>query len=125
MIGTRVILLASLLAAAGGLELPADRRAESSTLSAGASSNLLPNGSFEEGVFAPTAAPSGWGKAGNLLDGALAWDAAVAHEGSLSVRIVAPTANDLVWFRSVTLEPDRNYLLSGWIKTENVVQAEG
>ena len=51
---------------------------------------------------------------------ALTWEADVAREGIRSVRIASPTPNDAVWTETVTLEPDHNYLLSSWIRTQDV-----
>ena len=75
--------------------------------------NLLSNGGFEAGslpwsrqVFDPSAS--------------LSWDSVAAREGSHSINITADRPNDAACIQTVTLKPDTNYLLSGWIKTENV-----
>jgi len=85
-----------------------------------ASPQLLTNGSFEEGAFAPAGVPTGWSR--NLYDptGVLTWDNTQAHDGSNSVKIEAATPNDASWLQTVNVQPNTLYQLSGWIKTENV-----
>ena len=81
--------------------------------------NQLPNGSFEESSGDP-ATPFGWMRQAWTPGASLTWDADQAHDGLLSARVSNPSPNDAAWTQTITLEPDRNYLLSGWIKTENV-----
>jgi hypothetical protein len=81
--------------------------------------NQLPNGSFEEASGAPDV-PDGWSREMYAPGASLTWALDVAHDGFSSVRISNPTPNDAAWTQTITLAPDRNYLLSGWIKTENV-----
>ncbi len=88
-----------------------------------ASVNLLVNGSFEEGSYSPTSSPNGWIPDAFASSGVLTWDNTQAHDGSKSVKITAPLPNDARWIQTVTVQPDTNYLLSGWIKTENVAHS--
>lgn len=79
--------------------------------------DLIVNGGFEEGALDPT----GWRPDAYLpASAAFAWDSAQAYEGRRSVKISAPTANDARWLQTVAVEPNTNYLLSGWIRTEGV-----
>jgi hypothetical protein len=54
----------------------------------------------------------------------LVWDNAVAHSGSNSARIGSPEPNDAHLTQNVLVDPHTDYVLSGWIKTENVQQSE-
>lgn len=85
--------------------------------------NLLNNGSFEEGVEPTT--PLGWSRGSDFGGASLTWESTVAHDGSWSVRASNPTENESWWYQIVTLEPNRNYLFSGWIKTDNVAHTRG
>jgi len=81
--------------------------------------NQLPNGGFEDPSANPDT-PYGWSRAAFAPGASLTWEADVAREGIRSVRIASPTPNDAAWTETVTLEPDHNYLLSGWIRTQDV-----
>jgi hypothetical protein len=85
----------------------------------GSGQNELTNGSFEDSSGDPNT-PAGWLRQAYVPGAALTWDSTTAHDGLLSVRISNPTPNDTAWTQTLTLQPDRNYLLSGWIKTDNV-----
>jgi len=85
----------------------------------GSGQNELTNGSFEDSSGDPNT-PAGWLRQAYVPGATLTWDSITAHDGLLSVRISNPTPNDTAWTQTVTLQPDRNYLLSGWIKTDNV-----
>ena len=80
--------------------------------------NLLPNGSLEDGSF--PAGPSGWTRQLFAPNGSLTWDVDAVHEGGHSIKIAADRPNDAAWIQTISLRPDTNYLLSGWVKTENV-----
>ncbi len=83
--------------------------------------NLLPNASFEIGEeYDPNASPTGWDKAMYEHTAWLTWDDEHALVGRRSVKISAPTPNDAQWITSVAVQPNTLYLLSGWIKTEDV-----
>jgi hypothetical protein len=81
--------------------------------------NELPNGSFEESSGDP-GTPAGWSRQMYVQGASLTWESTAAHDGLLSVRVSNATANDAAGTQTVTLPPDRSYLLSGWIKTDNV-----
>jgi hypothetical protein len=80
---------------------------------------FLPNGSVEDGSFA--AGPFGWTRQAFAPNGSLTWDVDVVHEGSHSIKIAADRPNDAAWIQTISLQPETNYLLSGWVKTENVL----
>jgi hypothetical protein len=81
--------------------------------------NDLPNGGFEDSSGDPST-PAGWSRQMYVSGASLTWESTVAHDGLLSVRVSNPTPNDAAWTQTVTLQPDHYYLLSGWIKTDNV-----
>jgi hypothetical protein len=88
------------------------------------SSNLLINGSFEDGTYAPDASPDGWTQdAWNWSRVAFLWDDTQAHTGNRSIRITHNDLNDSRWIQTVPVQPNTDYHLSGWIKTENVAHA--
>ncbi|WP_347275599.1 carbohydrate binding domain-containing protein [Candidatus Kuenenia sp.] len=94
------------------------------SLLAAQSVNLLLNGSFEDGNFSLTGFPSDWTPDAFDPSATLIWDNSQAHLGSKSVKIEAPTPNDARWIsQTVTVQPNTNYLVSGWIKTENVAHS--
>ena len=84
-------------------------------------SNVLLNGDFENGDYLPTNwFPDSWASGA-----AFVWDNTQPHQGSKSVRISLATPNDARWIQSVTVQPNTEYRLSGWIKTENVAHSSG
>lgn len=86
-------------------------------------SNLLSNGGFEQGAYSPTGDPFTWTRdAWKMGEAIFTWDDTQAYGGNKSVKLTAPTPNDIRWLQSVALLPNTNYRLSGWIKTENVVK---
>jgi hypothetical protein len=88
--------------------------------SAQSAPNVLPNGSFEINTTGSDA-PDGWTRQMWVAGSQLTRDPDVAHDGVWSARIAAPTANDAAWTQTITgLTPNANYLLSGWIRTEDV-----
>ena len=86
--------------------------------------NVLINGSFEEGGDPSIPdTPDGWSRQAYAPGASLTWESDVARDEFRSVRISNPTPNDTAWTQTVTLEPNQNYLLSGWIKTDNVAHS--
>ena len=92
---------------------------------AAAAVNELQNGSFELGVFTPTNSPDDWSHAAWLPSAEFVWDDSVAFKHQKSVRITHDVSNDSAWIQTIQLEPETNYLLSGWIKTEAVAHTSG
>lgn len=88
---------------------------------AGAGVNLLPNASFETGREATPAdwSPYVWAGAPGF-----AWDTQ-GHTGARSVKIGAASGSDASWWTTVRVEPNTDYRISGWIRTENVVPLGG
>jgi murein DD-endopeptidase MepM/ murein hydrolase activator NlpD len=79
--------------------------------------NLLMDGGFEEG----STSPNWWTKdAWTLSYSTFTWDDSQKHSGNKSVKISNNTANDARWIQTVSVQPNSDYRLSGWIKTENV-----
>lgn len=85
--------------------------------------NLIRNGSFEEGTFAPLNTPDGWQRDLFEPSGVLTWDDTQAHAGGRSVKIEATALNDARWIQPVAVQPHTLYQLSGWIKTVNVTHS--
>jgi hypothetical protein len=83
-------------------------------------SNLLLNGSFEDGVYSPTGSPNHWSPDSWISGATFTWDNTQSHEGTKSVRISLTIPNDARWIQTVAVQPDTDYRLSGWIKTEDV-----
>jgi len=81
------------------------------------SSNLIKNGSFEEG----RSKPSFWETSQWNNFSKFSWDKRISHSGERCVQIESrKNPNDARWIQKVEVKPDTDYLLSGWIKTENV-----
>jgi hypothetical protein len=77
----------------------------------------LHNGSFEIGGISP----DGWaGNAWIPSEAAFTWDSTQSHSGARSIKIASSIANDARWTQRITVKPNTEYRLSGWIKTENV-----
>ena len=85
-------------------------------LANGGPTNIISNGSFEDGIYSPDFwAWDAWQFTSDFI-----WDDTEARGCGKSVRIDAPEANDAAWIQTVDVEPNKNYCLSGWIKTDNV-----
>ncbi|MCB1257118.1 MAG: hypothetical protein KDB26_08445 [Microthrixaceae bacterium] len=78
--------------------------------------NLLTNPGFEDGTNDPEA----WSRDAYLTVSDLSWDYEVTCSGIRSVSIQSTVPNDARWIQTVTVEPNRLYELSGWIRTEDV-----
>lgn len=83
--------------------------------------NLLANSSFEE---EQDGRPVGWRPVLHSGRGEFARIEG-GRSGARSARIVSTHGGDVSWSQPVTVEPDTNYRLSGWIRTENVAGAQG
>lgn len=82
--------------------------------------SLLWNGSFEQGsYFGLFAAPYGWmmDRQGQAI---LNWVEDEAYFGARSLYIACPDYCSNAYVQLVTVQPNTNYLLSGWIKTQDV-----
>lgn len=91
-----------------------------------ATNNLLTNGDFETGAYAPDGAPTRWSKVQYSPGRAeFLWDNSQAHGGSKSVKISATQLDDARWQQMVTVQPNAYYELSGWLRTENVQGENG
>ena len=87
---------------------------------------LVTNGSFEQGVFSPTGVPSRWQRdAWQYSSSIFGWDNTVAYNGIKSVKISTTTQNDARWIQTISVKPNTNYRLSGWIRTINVIGGSG
>lgn len=86
-------------------------------------SNILSNGSFEQGDYSPEGSPDDWARTAWKPSAELIWDDTQARSGNNSVRIYAPESNDAAWIQTVDVDPNKLYFLSGWIKTDNLDHA--
>jgi M6 family metalloprotease-like protein len=93
------------------------------TLSTQTSTNLLANGGAEAGSTAPTAWTTGGWKP---WEGVFTWASGVAHSGSRSLMLSAPTSNDIQWEQTLSnLVAGQSYSYCGWVKGENLSSAGG
>ena len=100
---------------AGQSQSAATGRADSSPL------NLIRNGGFEEldDAGQPTEwSPMKWNASGT------ATVAAEAHTGARSVRLQSTSTNHVAWKQMIRVVPRTDYVLTGWIKTRDVKQAD-
>lgn len=82
--------------------------------------NLLPNSDFEaqNGTL-----PKAWavrnysGQAEHTVD--------AGRNGGKALKITSAAGSDTSWFVDVPVEPNSDYLLTGWIKTENLSTSRG
>ncbi|MFO0915845.1 MAG: hypothetical protein U0795_23000 [Pirellulales bacterium] len=81
--------------------------------------NPISNGSFETGAISP----DGWSVQQYLPTGQSIWTNQVAQDGTWSAGLYSSVLNDIYWEQQVQLEPNVQYWLSGWIRTENVSMA--
>ena len=88
-------------------------------------SDLVTNGGFELPVDVPTAEPLNWDTGQWMPYSQFSRDYDNAHSGGSSLRIKSPTANDAWLWQPVAVEPETPYVLTGWIKTENVSAGVG
>lgn len=86
---------------------------------------LLTNGSFELPTQTSVTDPLNWSISQWISSSQLIRDDANAHSGGSSIRITSATANDAWFSQEVIVEPDTPYMLTGWIKTENVSSGAG
>jgi alpha-N-arabinofuranosidase len=85
--------------------------------------NLLPNPSFEEKAADGVA---GWKTRAWAGSANLRWTAASpGRTGKQCVAIASEKGGDAAWTAAVTVQPNRFYRLSGWIKTRDVRGAVG
>jgi hypothetical protein len=83
------------------------------------SANLIHNGSFES--IDSSGAPSNWEmESWDKNSGELQLDSGEHGSGARSVKLSSSSPNHLRWVQVVALRPRTTYLLSGWVKTEDV-----
>lgn len=85
---------------------------------------LLQNNGFELSTY-PSVIPVNWNTGFWNPSAQFVRDNTIRHSGLSSARIVAATENDAWFAQQVTVEPNNFYVLSGWIKTENVSAGVG
>ncbi|HEU4765767.1 MAG TPA: hypothetical protein VFS77_00295, partial [Pyrinomonadaceae bacterium] len=86
---------------------------------------LLTNGDFELPLETAGGAPLNWSTSQWIHSSNLSREHGNAHSGVSSARIVAQVLNDSWFWQEVTVEPQTLYLLTGWIRTENVSGGAG
>jgi putative membrane-bound dehydrogenase-like protein len=89
-----------------------------------AGGNLLPNPGFEASDAMP---PQGWER--RHYNGEAQWDnvsgAGAAHSGNRALHVVSSTGADSSYFVDVSVSPNTEYQLSGWVRTKGVTGALG
>jgi len=110
---TRVIagfgLLMSILTFAGAFSSPQSQPA--------GRANAILNSSFEDLTGDD---PAGWRKATYRPRGTFEIDGTVAHAGKRSAKISSAEGGDVSWSAIAPVRPYSKYMLSGWIKTQDV-----
>lgn len=86
---------------------------------------LLQNAGFDVSGYPYSTAPLNWNTSSWNPSAQLFHDNSIRHYGFGSARITAATSNDAWFWQAVTVEPNTVYLLTGWIKTENVSEGAG
>lgn len=86
---------------------------------------LLKNSGFELPLANPGASPLDWTTDQWRSGAYFSRDGSNAHSGSSSGKITATEISDARFLQEVTVEPETHYLLSGWIKTQNVSEGVG
>jgi len=86
---------------------------------------LLQNDGFEVSVYPYGTIPVNWKASSWSPSAQLFHDNTTRYSGLYSARITAATANDAWFWQEVTVEANAFYLLTGWIKTENVTAGAG
>jgi hypothetical protein len=82
--------------------------------------NLIRNASFEDGAYSSTGTPENWTTGWASQSAVFTWDDTQSYDGSKSVKIAANDPDDAYWAQTIAVLPHTNYVLSGYIKTENV-----
>ena len=77
------------------------------------------NGSFEAG----RSFPSIWSTDSWNVGAIFSWDTAQKYTGNRSIKITLLSPNDARFIQTVPVQPNTNYRLSGWIKTEGVAHS--
>ncbi|WP_226022981.1 PVC-type heme-binding CxxCH protein [Halomicrobium salinisoli] len=85
--------------------------------------NLLPTPGFEAGTTVDR--PADWDDATAAGTGAFAADESVAQSGEYSVRIASDDGVDGSWSQTVSVEPNSEYTLVGWVRTDGVAAGAG
>jgi hypothetical protein len=83
------------------------------------------NSSFEDGTFDLRQPPLHWRADVPDPISIMVWDDAQAHSGAYSARIESPLPNDARWVQILPVKARTEYVLSGWIKTEDVQHGGG
>jgi len=103
-------------------ETPTATRTPTPTNTPTPMANLIVNSGFEDGSYAPTNHPTGWSTDAWQNTSTFRWDNSISHSGTNSVKIISSTPNDARWIQTVSVTPNTDYILSGWIKTQNVAK---
>jgi len=64
--------------------------------------------------------PPGWTPDQWDTKSSFAFDSTVSHTGSNAARIISTEPNDARWTQHVAVNPNTDYVLSGWVKTNGV-----
>ena len=121
----RLLVAAVITAVLLLISFSAGAESEPNTMPASCPLNLLNNSGFELPAENPDAAALDWTTSQWSPVSNFSRDHDVSHSGSSSIRIITPTMNDAWFSQNVNVEPNTAYLLTGWIKTQNVASGAG
>jgi len=107
------------------ISFSAGAESELNTMPAICPLNLLNNPGFELPVENPDAASLNWTTSQWAPVSNFSRDHDLSHSGLSSMRIITSSMNDAWFSQNVTVEPNTPYLLTGWIKTQNVASGAG
>jgi ABC-type transport system involved in multi-copper enzyme maturation permease subunit len=85
----------------------------------------IQNPGFENGPYLLGQPPPFWVAEAVPSRSLLVWDNTRAHSGDYSIRVESLLSDNARWIQAVWVEPNTDYTLSGWIKTENVARDTG
>lgn len=86
---------------------------------------MVKNAGFELPLDSPGLSPIDWTTGQWMPVVHFSRDDRTVHSGAWSVSITASTNNDGWFSQQVTVEPETQYMLTGWIKTKNVSAGAG
>lgn len=99
--------------------------ADSAPFSVQAPPNLVKNPGFENGTYSAAGNPANWTRDAWIpANTTFTWDTAQRRSGTKSVKIASTVANDARWMQTIAVQPNTDYRLSGWIKTDNVAHSQ-
>lgn len=78
---------------------------------------VISNGNFESGSGN---APTGWSTDAWTTGSSFTWEQSAGRNGSKCISITSNSYNDARWVQTVQLTPNKHYVLSAYVKGENI-----